>query len=97
MASSAASSLTHTTIKWGLEKVTLGRCCDYISEPPSICAVYCDLLLCRSTFETDNPTRSRVKNSVVVLLDRGGSGGVSKVQVVEIRGPEILGLCGVVR
>jgi len=32
-----------------------------------------------------------------VLLDRGGSGGVSKVQVVEIRGPEILGLCGVVR
>ena len=26
--------LSHTTIKWELEKVTLGRCCDYISDSP---------------------------------------------------------------
>ena len=32
-----------------------------------------------------------------MLLERDGGGGVSKVQVLEICGREILGLCGVVR
>ncbi len=83
-------------MEWELEKVTLGRCCDYISDSPqSVPASW-------TFFYAKVPSKQIIPQDlgdrwVAVLLGRDGSGGVSRVQVVEIRGPEILGLCGVVR